>query len=485
MDRTTALTDFDARVRLNTQAAPDPGRCLPPYPDRTPSGRCAARPNTRRLAAALPVLLVVFCFGPYVSLSFGLRTEHFIIYACLPLAFLGFISPRLELLRDQWVWNMFWALSGLLAWTAVVTFALATPEGFGLKLLGSVENYVEPLAVLIVVYTAVSRRHICPRKTLKAAASAYVVLMAANAVVAAICIAVDLSPYLRMFAGFAAVGGRTVMELAFAQGRYTGIFNQPSEAGLSYSLALLCWLYIYGGDRRRAIARTVLFVLILAGGGLSTSKVFFFGGIPFFVAYAVRVRWRIDRAMLVVGTCALAFVLVLPTLTARWHGTAQLSRMAFSPSDPSDVILDRLSAGRLNGEGLVVQSFERVFVEAPLTGFGFAASDIVDSAYNEVFLQGGSPALFLYIAFIATALRVAHQGRRTREGSFLWALSWLVLVAGLGATVITANRVGSVIVTLMTIACCCQRNPVGARQPLLYRHGTALQRLAPAQAGRS
>ena len=49
--------------------------------------------------------------------------------------------------------------------------------------------------------------------------------------------------YITYIAGPPGVSGITINERALAAGRSGGVFGQPFDAGLAYSIGLLCWVY--------------------------------------------------------------------------------------------------------------------------------------------------------------------------------------------------------------------------------------------------
>ena len=74
--------------------------------------------------------------------------------------------------------------------------------------------------------------------------------MAVNGLVAVLASYVGAAriPLLRLF--WAAGGGVTVAELAAGNGRFSGVFNQPAEAGVAYSLAAFCLVFLMRSGAR-------------------------------------------------------------------------------------------------------------------------------------------------------------------------------------------------------------------------------------------
>src|SRR5690606_6260889 len=120
-------------------------------------------------------------------------------------------------------------------------------------------------------------------------------LAVANAGVALATIKIDTWPVVQYFVGIGAdtqTDAGTVWQRAAQLGRYTGLFNQPLEAGLAYSIAGLCWIYAVAVTRKATVLKWVLLVGVVIGGILTVSKIFVFGGVMTMVMYALLSRAR-------------------------------------------------------------------------------------------------------------------------------------------------------------------------------------------------
>jgi hypothetical protein len=153
-----------------------------------------------------------------------------------------------------------------------------------------------PLVMIVTWYWTLRAP---PERLILAIARVIVAAMTANAVLALAQLAfsdVTLGGFLPPFWNTASQTiAVPVARLAAENGRYTGIFDQPAEAGLTYGLALLCVIYLVRRGVQWQLAGVCAAVLV-AGGALSLSKTFLLGALPlaaWMVARSSGVRMRI------------------------------------------------------------------------------------------------------------------------------------------------------------------------------------------------
>jgi hypothetical protein len=342
-------------------------------------------------------------------------------------------------------------LSGITLWTLVVSlFGDYAPES-SYKLVSSLENYIQPIAVIALVlcwtsfgsYTELSGffNRLC---------RVFILLLCLNSLLAILSIFFDLYFVVRPFVE-SCFGSTSVAQEGMTMGRYSGIFNQPFESGVAYSLGVLSWGYLARIHARNRCAGYKLFLLTV-GGVLSVSKVFILGGIPLFLLYwnpldgfKKYLNWRFVLATMI-GYCTIVLMIKF------WAGWAYFSRLFTSGEGNTDLIA-LYTAGRFGIQDSNVQStFAKVWQEAPLQGFGFGASSLLDNGYLEFFLQGGMVALFGYFALLAIFFCCGLRGfLNGHEGGRLL-LAYFILVVGssLGAGVLTINRFSTVFWVLTT-----------------------------------
>jgi hypothetical protein len=84
---------------------------------------------------------------------------------------------------------------------------------------------------------------------------------------------------------------------AASDGRYTGIFNQPAEAGIAYGVALLLLTWLARTREWKPFSVTCAAALVITGGVLTVSKVFLLCAAPVAVLTVLRGRARIRVAV--------------------------------------------------------------------------------------------------------------------------------------------------------------------------------------------
>ncbi len=303
---------------------------------------------------------------------------------------------------------------------------------------------VMPLLVMIITWYWTLRAP--PEQLILAIARIIPAAMTANAVLALAQLAlsnVTLGGFLPPFWDTAS-GTVSVAELAVENGRYTGIFDQPAEAGLAYGLALLCVIYLVRRGMRWQLAG-VCAALLVTGGTLSLSKAFLLGALPlaaWAIARSSGVRMRIlaggamgAAAMLLAGSLGL-----LPSWAAG-HNTLE------SLLHPTASLVSVYTGDRYGpGGGTLGPVAADVLHASPWAGFGASGLDVpYDSLWLEILVLSGIIGVILMCAALATLgwrwlrLRtVTAPAERSLAGSVL------VLTVGtsLGFSTLTANRVG-------------------------------------------
>lgn len=407
----------------------------------------------KRFAPVIVPLTLLAAFGPYIAQGPGLRSEHALLYPLAGLCVLLMLAGRRTLLSVPPLPLITSLLVANLLWIALVT--VITPQYTSLALvIAQVENMLQPVAVLLVVGTFA---RVCTledgRDVLLQACRWLIALLVANTLLSLLSMFVDVSafvaPFLREEEGFG-----SVWMAAADLGRFTGIFNQPMESGLTYSIGLLAWGYVSRVRGSRSVTAYVVLFLLLLGGAIGTSKVFLIGGFPLFLLYMFSLRSvgrTISNARLWlvagIGVAALAVML------ANWKGRTYFEILMTS-SNRWD-LLTLISGGRFGGgqDTHVKELFVRVTRESPLFGFGFGAEHTFDSTYAEFFVSGGAVSILLLLGLFAVLAwfgwKAATEG--LEEGRLLAAIVVLLVGAGIGAPTVTINRFSTVLWLLVVL----------------------------------
>ncbi len=395
-------------------------------------------------------LILISAFGPYIFRNSGVRLEHLIIYPLAVILLIRyFLNPKKATPRIYHIILTLWLL--LIFWLILITYF--TKETFSFFIIAEMENMIQPLALLFILGELLKELSFDEQiKFLKVAAWVIIILLALNAILSIATIFVDTWSIVHWF-----LRGDNFLETVWGRsltnGRYLGIFNQPFEAGLAYSIGLLLWVYLLLRQKAGSFLLLNVGISLIAGGLLSISKVFLLGGIPAAILFAV---WVLNtRRAKRLGGVFILLVIVTGLLTSfrRWVGAQYLLQL-FDYKQVSKVgALSLYSGGRLNQSSFVGHLFRLVWDVSPLVGFGFGVNFALDNAYLEFFYQGGLIALAIYLG-ILTILGLSFFRKLASgliEAKMALLLVALVLFAGFGAPVLTINRSSILVwVVLMT-----------------------------------
>lgn len=412
--------------------------------------RYISRDYTARI---IIILLIIASFGPYLS-SKGIRTEHVVIYLLMPFACLVLFKREKTFLNYKYIFGIFLILLLLLIWVSTVTFLTGQYESTS-KLIADIENYLQPIAVMVIVAAFVknfSVTDLC--KLLNRAGNILIILLSLNAILAIMSSFTDMYNYLYMFYGSYE---DSVAYLSMQMGRYNGIFNQPFESGVTYSLGIIVWAYQITQKQKPSTVDYALIVLLLVGGSLSVSKVFLLGGIPLFLIFLIITKrlkifynWR--------GLIVLIPLFVLAwSLITQWSGYDYMMRLfRFETTNMSfNDYVYFFTAGRLGGETTVKTIWSYVASVSPFCGLGFASiTGAIDNGYLLYFAQGGIVALLLFLVSLFILGRLSLRNYANVEGKLLIIILLLIIGASLGAPVYTINRFSTILWAILPILCC-------------------------------
>ncbi|SBW22319.1 hypothetical protein FDG2_2462 [Candidatus Protofrankia californiensis] len=322
------------------------------------------------------------------------------------------------------------------------------------NLQAGIDNYLYPLAALVMVSCWLSIGH-TRLDLLKVICQVFVVLVGLNGIVAFASMFVDPTERLQRFWGYApATLETTVAVRAFENGRLTGIFAQPAEAGVAYSLALLSAIYLFGRpDRDRPIILGLAATPVLVGGVLSVSKTFLLVGLPLAVWQAVRQGRRIRRVVVLGGMIGLVKIITTQVNLPDWRGSWMLSLLVTNTG--GDAFLTKYTAGRLGVGSPFSVAFQYVLDTQPWFGYGAGGLAVAyDSSWIEMVIVGGLFGVGLFALVLLVIISGWLRGNPTRsahERPFATAVLILSVAATAGIPAFTANRVGLFIWIFLTL----------------------------------
>jgi hypothetical protein len=411
------------------------------------------RRETRTPSPGWIVALTLCAFGPYLSTSVGVRTEQpaFFIAAAvlLPIFVTASLPSRVA------------TASGLLAGVLVIgAVGAAYPVnlasvGLGAgSLVAGIVNNLMPIAGIIVATAWLSVGY--SRETIFATVGKVVVwVMSINGLVAIAQTKANLTGILHHFWQAAASVDITssVALRSLSNGRETGIFDQPAQAGFMYGVALLMAVYLWSGRQEGRNRRSVIApLLIIVGGFLTVSKIFIFVALPIFLL--LMLRRTSGRNRYLVRLAAWVFVAVaafkLSGSTYTFPGAHQLSAYF---SRPRAGYVSLFSSGRLGATGSLGQLLDSITALSPITGFGLAGiSTAVDSSWTSVAVTAGYAGVALYVALTIVVIHGYWRARRNNatRGVGLGLLA-LTLISTVGFPIYTGNRIAGILWLLLTV----------------------------------
>lgn len=390
----------------------------------------------------LPLWMIIASFGPYLT-SNGLRTEHFLIYSILPLAIITLTLRKRTIISYFPLFTILLLFIFITLWTFLITFlGIKNYESFN-KVIAHLENYVQPIAI-ILISGAFGNLYSQERVILifRKACLFFISLLLLNTIISVSSIFFNISSWVRYFVCAPGGIGVTVWSRAVSMGRYSGIFNQPMESGLTYSLGLFSWIYFTQKSKNISIIHYLMLFGLLLGGILSVSKVFILIGFPLFFIYLIiegRLKYILNWRFIVISVISIVGII---TIFKMWKGFSYYSRLFNVSGKSFSELIQLYTAGRFGTEHSGIRYyFAHVWGKSPFHGLGFAAITTFDNAYLEFFSQGGLIALFGYLFILAVIGFVGlSQYKRNKEGRFVLILFIFITVSGMGAPVVTINR---------------------------------------------
>lgn len=390
------------------------------------------------------VAMVLSLFGPY--LQGGVRTDQLVIYLLAAAAF----ALRLPFM------HLNGSLRFMVPWAALVAFSLfgvlfplrgSMPWRPG-GVLAGLDNLALPLAVMLIVWCCVKATS--AEGLLRKAGKLIVWGISLNAVIAILDTRYDLTSYLRPFwAKSDAIS--VVAARAEDLGRVSGIINQPSSAGLAYSLAGLLAIYLYGTRPRKLY---LALALITVGGMLTVSKIFILIGAPLILLYMWKSRSGTGKTGMLFAALVIGTGVVQSGYFEGWEGANYLARLIAPPE--SQTFISFYSAGRW-AEGSPMLTVTAAALEiSPLIGVGAGGWQVAyDSAWTQAIVVAGALGALCLAAVLAAFFRLGKATVDPARRRFTFFLAWLLLASSFGVPALTTNRVGAmvwIVATLLVLA---------------------------------
>jgi len=402
--------------------------------------------NGSRLSWFVVAAISTAIFGPYIV--GGVRTEQICVYGLALL--LPFTWNRLQV-RGGTKILLLWTLYIVVAVLGVVfPVTVAAKWGSG-SVLAGLDNIILPLMLMLLIWSIVPPQR--AESLLQTASRIISLIMAANGALAIISTRVDITKILRPF-WTAGNEMTSVAQNASTMGRYSGILNQPVEAGTLYGFAAIAAIYVW---RRRPLRLAIVLSLIILGGLISVSKIFVLGALPLMIFYWVWSLRGSRRLGLVLGGALFVFGALQSALFNQWSGFSYLERL-FKPVNWYSAI-ELYTAGRLGSDSGISQVVKEVLSINPLSGVGAGGWLIpYDGAVTEALVVGGVAGLALYGAIIVGVFVLARSIVERNLRMLATLFGSLLICGSLGFSPLTANRVSSAAWLIISLLVLCSDN---------------------------
>ncbi|WP_162144845.1 hypothetical protein [Arthrobacter castelli] len=353
----------------------------------------------------------------------------------------------------------------LIPWSLVIVVAmlgeLVPPAKHarwgGGGLLAGLDNLLLPLAVMLTIWCCIAPSSAA--SLLRTGGKLYVWCMTANATLAIVDTGYDLSTFLRPF--WSREGDMTtVAARAEAMGRLSGIINQPSSAGLAYSLAGLLAIYLYTRTPRKLYP---ILTLVTIGGLLTVSKVFILIGIPLMLLYLLKSSTGSRKAGILFAFLVATGAILQTGLFQGWKGLDFLTRLLSPPDDQS--LIGFYTAGRWVEDSPMMTVIMEALRVSPLTGVGAGGWDVAyDSSWAQTIVVSGLLGIVGLAAVLVGFFRLAKLTLNPERKRFTLFLAAMLCAASFGLPALTTNRIGVIVWTITALLVLAHRQGPEGRQ---------------------
>ena len=435
-------------------------------------------------------LFLMATSGIYVVTSVGVRLDHLVVYISSVVIFLLFLFNKAHLCINKEVFLILLSMLCLVA-LGVLVILFNGHEVSLLTVLASLENYVQPIAIILIAcFIAASCENISVDDLFARVCKLFLVFLVLNVFLSLSLFYFNPREYLSLIGGSGSGDplGMTVVERALIGGRNAGVFNQPIEGGVAYALGILVWVYLFkkNGSRLPSIWMILQFFIVIVGGILGGSKIFYIIGSIISLLLMLPLR---NYVALVSVKFIMTGVLVLGSffyVADHWKGALPIKRgfvyfdrllVSADIKTPSKKVIesagsaglqktdsiaphssyvsgsylvkliDVYSSGRFSHNSTIFQNFSKILSESPVYGYGFGGYRTSDNALLDVLSIGGLMGVFLYSALFVLIfyLSFTAPSKVRTEANLLLAIWSVLLVSSAGAPILTANRIAFVI----------------------------------------
>ncbi|MEK2458012.1 hypothetical protein [Tetragenococcus halophilus] len=385
-------------------------------------------------------LVTILSFSFYLGLGSNLQFYQLILYPLTVLIFMINLIKKRSIQKNLGI--VFLLLVLILVFFTITTLI---NKGTISDLLVAFKSLGEPAMVVSLFMFVRKDEELCQNNDIiKWFSKCLITMLIINTTWAFISMISDVTTINLYFWG----GEDSVALRALTNGRYSGIFNQPMEAGTIYSIGLFCWYYLLKIKKQLKIGDFLALMFLTLGGLLSVSKVFLVIGFPMFLLVML-INKTFYRHFIKVLSWTILFAIITLQLLVVWKGGEYLLRFW----KPGQNLTTLVTAGRFGENSQQKLLFNSVIEHNYLLGGGYGFSNVYDSLYFYFFSIGGIVGLILLlILYLSFFKQIINQLKNSRnETIILLLLFFFIIMAGFGAPVLVLNRVDIVLWLLITI----------------------------------
>lgn len=401
--------------------------------------------NNRRNDIIL-MLIVILAFGPYIVGP--VRVEHIYLYTLFIISIFRIVITKDKYFLIKPIFLLITLMVAYILWVTIITI-LENKYTSILQIIADIESYIQPIVVIIVTTTFFRYDKSSIDIKINKIFKVLVLILSINSVIAIISMLIKDISFLQVFhTGSRYDGSLSVAYKSFTMGRYTGIFNQPLESGVTYSLGILIWIYIYG-NKKNKIFDYIKLVLLIIGGFLSVSKMFIIGGIPISILYYLNIinfKFKFNPFEILIMP-----IVIFPAvfILNKWNGLSYFFRLFNFKYIYNEGILNVLTGGRFGSENAtLISKFSLILQESPIYGFGLASSNGFDNAYLQYLHQGGIVGLIIYLMLILIIILIIielFKSNFIKDAKLVGCIILIILILGIGGPIITLNRFSTIL----------------------------------------
>lgn len=470
-------------------------------------------------------LFLIAVSGVYVVTSVGIRLDHLVIYISSVVIFGLLLFNKTHICLNKEVCLILLSMLCLVALGTLVILFTGHDVSI-ITVLASLENYVQPIAIILIAgFIAASCGNISVVDLFARVCRLFLIFLVFNVFLSLLLFYFNPREYLPLIGGSGSGDplGMTVVERALVGGRNAGVFNQPIEGGVAYALGLLVWVYLFkkNGSRLPSIWMILQFFIVIVGGILGGSKIFYIIGSVIALLLMLPLR---NYVALVSVKFIMTGVLVLGSffyVADHWKGALPIKRgyvyfdrllvsadiktqskkvieSAGVPKTDSDVsgsymvnfidvcgrylvncidacgtyavkFIDVYTSGRFSRNSAIFLNFSKIISESPVYGYGFGGYRTSDNALLDVLSIGGLMGVFFYSTLFVLVfyLGFTAPSKVRTEANLLLAIWSVLLFSSAGAPILTANRIAFVIwimTTLLVLVLGKRPRPIGIKK---------------------